>query len=331
MNLREQACWLLLVFESGLSVRIVNSILALWGKQQGRSLQDFFAADVQEWRTICNIGDDIVEKLEQAREKQVAQAFLAEQLQYDHIQVITVLDPVYPVSLKRTLGLSQLPPMLFVAGDLNVLQRQTIALIGARKAAKESLAFATMAAHYLVTQGGNVVSGYARGVDYAAYEGAISAGGYTTAVLPHGIRKLSKAQLRELHPHIESGKVLVLSQFHPAAPWQMSRAMERNNVVTALAHIVIVAESDKKGGTWEGANEALKQQRPLYVRSAEAGTSLPGNLLLIAKGGQPLPWPIEQAEQVFAPLLKESTILFHKQQEASDPPTKLALKSRTPG
>src|SRR5436309_7486465 len=324
MDLREQACWLLLVFESGLSVRIVNSILALWGKQQGRTLQDFFAADVQEWRAVCNISDDIVQKLEQAREKQVAQAFLAEQLQYDRIQVITVLDAAYPVLLKRSLGLSQLPPLLFVAGDLNVLHRQTIAIIGARKASKESLAFTTMAARYIAAHGGNVISGYARGVDYAAFEGASGGEGYTTAVLPHGIRKLSKVQLRELQPGLESGKVLVLSQFHPVAPWQMSRAMERNHVVTALAHLVIVAESDKKGGTWDGANEALKQKRPLYVRSAEPTTSLLGNQLLIAKGGQPLPWPLEQPEQVFAPLLKESVILFHKQQEASDPPTQLS-------
>lgn len=49
MDAREQACWLLLVFESGLTNRVVNTILATWCKQLGRSLQDFFEADIQEW------------------------------------------------------------------------------------------------------------------------------------------------------------------------------------------------------------------------------------------------------------------------------------------
>ncbi len=65
--------------------------------------------------------------------------------------------------------------------------------------------------------------------------------------------------MRDLRPRIEAGNVLLLSQFHPDAPWVVSRAMERNKVVTGLAQVVIVAEADTKGGTWEGANGALKQ------------------------------------------------------------------------
>ncbi len=54
-NLQEQACWLLLVFESGLSLRVVNDILVVWCKQLKRTLQDFFAADAQEWSATCSL------------------------------------------------------------------------------------------------------------------------------------------------------------------------------------------------------------------------------------------------------------------------------------
>ena len=145
--------------------------------------------------------------------------------------------------------------------------------------------------------------------------GATSTDGYTTVVLPHGIRKLSGVQMRTLVPKIEAGRVLLMSQFHPDAPWVVSRAMERNKVVTGLAQVVIVAEADTKGGTWEGANGALKQGRPLYVRQAASSQSLAGNETLIERGGHPLPWPTENIADILSPLLQESAALQHQQSE----------------
>ena len=109
------------------------------------------------------------------------------------------------------------------------------------------------------------------------------------------------------------------------AQWVVSRAMERNKVVTGLAQIVIVAESDIQGGTWEGANGALKQHRPLYVRQSDGTSSLPGNKALIELGGQPLAWPVENVAEVLAPLLEESAVLQQQKQEASPRPDQLSL------
>ena len=326
MNLREQACWFLLVFESGLSTRIVNDILVIWCKQLGRTLQEFFAVGKQEWSATCHLHADIIHKLEQAKEKLVGQALLAEQLQHDHIHVLTVLDADYPKLLKTTLTRSQIPPMLFFMGDLQVLNRQIIAIIGSRNADETSLNFTRSISQYLAEHGANVISGNARGVDRSAYEGATSTdGGYTTVVLPHGIRKLSKVQMRSVQPRIESGNVLVLSQFHPDAPWLVSRAMERNLVVTSLAQVVIVAQSESKGGTWEGANAALRQGRRLYVRSSHADELPSGNKLLLEKGGQPLLWPTDSLTQTLSPLLQESNLLHIRQSGGSTPPGQLSL------
>jgi DNA processing protein len=325
-DLQEQACWLLLVFESGLTIRIVNDILVLWCKQLGRTLQDFFAADAQEWSTTCHLKPDIIQKLALAKEKLVAQSFLVEQLQHEHIHLISVLNPAYPSLLKSSLGRSHIPPVLFFMGDLELLARQTIAIIGSRNASESSLAFTRMVAQYLSQQGANVISGNARGVDRTAYEGATSTNdGYTTLVLPHGIHKLSKTQMRDLQPRIEAGNVLLLSQFHPDAQWVVSRAMERNNVVTGLAQVVIVAESDSKGGTWEGANGALKQGRRVYVRQSDDVTLLLGNGLLLEKGCHPLAWPTDTIADMLAPVLHESDLVREKQQAASPLPDQLSL------
>src|SRR5579875_2313232 len=96
ITLQEKACWLLLAFESGLTQRTINGILAIWCKQLHRSLQDFFAADSSMWRDKCNLSDTTIQKLNQAKEKLVSQAFLVEQLQHNHIDITTVLDADYP-------------------------------------------------------------------------------------------------------------------------------------------------------------------------------------------------------------------------------------------
>src|SRR5579872_5937406 len=314
-DLQEQAFWLLLTFESGLSTRIINDIIIAWCWQMGRTLMEFFASDPAQWETACQLSTEIIEKLEQARDKLDGQAFLVEQLEQESIHVLPVLADDYPTLLKQALKRNATPPVLFYAGDLDILTRRTIAVIGSRNASEEGLAFTHAVVQYLAKHDSNVISGNARGVDRVAYEAAASTEGCTTVVLPHGIRKLSKVQMRDLQPKIEEGRVLVMSQFHPDAGWFVSRAMERNKVVTGLAQVVVVAESDTKGGTWEGAHSALKQKRPLYVRQPASSPSLPGNEALIKLGGHPLTWPTDDVEDVFAPLLEESTMQQQKQQE----------------
>jgi DNA processing protein len=325
-DLQEQACWLLLTFESGLPMRIVNDILATWCKQLGRTLQEFFAASPQEWSNTCHLKEEFILKLEQAKEKLVGQAFLIEQLHNEHIYLLTVLDENFPSLLKLALNRNQIPPMLCYAGDLQILERQTIGIIGSRKAGETSLEFTREVAGYLAENGANVISGNARGVDRAAFEGASSVpNGHTTVVLPHGIRKLSGVQMRNLVPKIEAGTVLLLSQFHPDAQWVVSRAMERNKVVTGLAQVVIVAESDVQGGTWEGANGALKQHRPLYVREGKGTATLPGNDKLIELGGYALSWPVEDVASMLSPILQESSDLQQEKQEAQPQPDQLSM------
>ncbi len=318
-RLREQAYWLLLAFESKLPKRIINDIVEVWCHKHGRTLEEFFGASSQEWNDTCQLDQKTVGKLEQAKGKFAEQASLVEKLSQEQVRLLTVQDNDYPKLLRSALPSNQKPPVLFYAGDLHILDLITIAIIGSRNAEEASLAFTRCVAQYLAEQGANVISGNARGVDRAAFEGATSSYGCTTVVLPEGILKLSGAQMRELRPRIEAGNVLLLSQFHPCASWTVSRAMERNTVVTGLAQVVIVAESNLKGGTWNAANGALKQQRPVYVRQKEVSQSS-GNQALIELGGRPLVWSANGhtgkeavLEDVMSPVLEESEMLYHRE------------------
>jgi DNA processing protein len=308
---QEQAYWLLLTFESKLSKRIISDIIANWCRQRSGTLQEFFSLSAQQWSSICQLDENTIAKLKLASEKFADQIALVEQLTERGIHILTVLEGNYPGMLKSALSLPGVPPVLFYMGNLDILDLISVAIIGSRNAVEESLEFTRLAAQYLAEQGANVISGNARGVDRAALEGATNSVGWTTVVLPEGILKLSKAQMSALQPKIASGNALLMSQFHPNAQWTVSRAMDRNKLVTGLARVVIVAESNTQGGTWEGANGALRQSRPLYVRQSNSPVLLPGNKALLELGGRPLYWPIENTEEekssievVISPLLE---------------------------
>src|SRR2546430_16272236 len=124
-DLQEQSCWLLLAFESGLSTRIINDILVVWCKQLGRTLQEFFATSKEEWIATCHLKTEIIQKLEQAKEKLVGQAFLVEKLSHEHITLLTVFDENYPRLLTLALIPNQLPTVLCNTSALQILVRRT--------------------------------------------------------------------------------------------------------------------------------------------------------------------------------------------------------------
>ena len=308
---QEQAYWLLLVYESKIPKRIISEITVNWCRQRSGTLQEFFSLTAQQWGDICQLDENVVAKLEAARGKIADQVALVDQLARRGICMLTVLDGNYPRILKSTLSLNETSPVLFYMGNLEILELISVAMVGSRNATAESLEFTRLAAQYLSEQGANVISGNARGVDRAALEGVINSVGWTTIVLPEGILKPGKTQMRTLQSKIDAGNVLLMSQFHPNAQWVVSRAMERNKLVTGLAQVVIVAESNVQGGTWEAAQGALKQSRSLYVRQSNSPALLPGNKALIELGGHPLYWPVEidaeeksSIEGVISPLLE---------------------------
>jgi hypothetical protein len=126
-----------------------------------------------------------------------------------------------------------------------------------------------------------VVSGGARGVDQAATDGVVEAGGTSVVVLAEGLTKpVATRSYREL---IADGRLLLVSPFHPGARWTAGNAMGRNKVVYCLSHWVVVVASGTDGGTWAGATENLKHGWvPLFVRS---GADVPeGNEQLLKRG-----------------------------------------------
>lgn len=207
-------------------------------------------------------------------------SFIAEQLINKGISIINIMDKfVYPQVLKKNLG-KEAPILIYTKGNADLLKRNTVAIVGARKSAMPSLVFTKNVAEKAVKQDAVVVSGFAKGVDKCALDSALLFKGQSIIVLPQGIDTYTS---KAYYPNIVNGDVLVLSTYHPQAGWSVGLAMDRNKTIYGLSNEIYAAESNSSGGTWEGVLNGLKRKRKVYVRLPEKGENN-ANMLLIKEG-----------------------------------------------
>jgi predicted Rossmann fold nucleotide-binding protein DprA/Smf involved in DNA uptake len=200
--------------------------------------------------------------------------------------VITPADELYPRNLRENLK-AQSPPVLFGAGDIHLLRKGGVAVVGSRNIDEAGSAFARAVGARIVAAGLPVISGGARGTDRLAMDAAIQAHGLAIGVLADSLeRTVCQPDLRQLL--IDSQLVLV-TPYAPTAGFSVGSAMGRNKVIYGLADYAVVASSEfQTGGTWAGAMEALKAGScPVFVR--ETSNAPKGNRELVKLGAHPLP------------------------------------------
>ena len=185
-----------------------------------------------------------------------------ELMQSFDVQVITLEDARYPAVVRDTL-LETAPPVLFLAGNLNLLNSPMAAVVGARRVSPQGIAKAVTLAAEFAAWDAVTVSGGAEGIDQAAHGSAIGHGGATVIVLPMGILRRDAALLEKVDVAI--GRSLYMSHTHPMNLFGEYTALERNAVVSALSRLVCVVEPGKTGGSIVTARCAIQQRRPLFV------------------------------------------------------------------
>jgi DNA processing protein len=176
-------------------------------------------------------------------------------------RVLTVGATAYPASL---LHLHRPPSPLFAIGDLTLLDRPVIAIVGTRRATAYGERVASELGSAFGRAGACVVSGMARGVDACAHRGVLAVGGATAAVLGTGVDVAYPAGHRALHATIAK-KGLLLSEFPPGASASPGCFPRRNRIIAALASMVVVVEAPDKSGALSTVNHALELGRTIAV------------------------------------------------------------------
>lgn len=189
------------------------------------------------------------------------------------------------VSLPELLVLKDGPITVWYRGDLRALAQPCVGIVGSRSCDLYGDLLARRYAATLAAEGITIVSGFARGIDSAAHQGAAKVGGRTVAVFGCGIDKWYPARNAELGETLLRAGGLCLSEYGlgvEPAPW---RFPARNRIVAALSDVLLVVEARERSGSLITADYALELKRPVLVcLPEEHGTHSRGSDKLVADG-----------------------------------------------
>jgi DNA processing protein len=175
---------------------------------------------------------------------------------------VTPADDLYP---QRLLEIYDPPPVLWVRGNAEVLNRAGIAVVGTRHPTPYGSGMAEMLSRDLARRGVVILSGMARGVDTCAHKGALDAGGITIAVWGTGIDVIYPKENKKLAEQIVQQGGALISEFPMGTFPAPQNFPIRNRTLSGMSVGVLVVEAAEYSGTRITARCALEQSRDVYA------------------------------------------------------------------
>jgi DNA processing protein len=176
-------------------------------------------------------------------------------------RLVTWGSPDYP---ERLATIADAPLALFCAGDVTLLGRPQLAMVGARNPTAPGRETATWFAEHLARAGLVITSGLALGIDGASHRGALAAGGGTIAVLGNGPDEVYPSEHAALAREI-AGSGLLVSEFPPGTPPRPHHFPRRNRIISGLTLGTLVVEAALHSGSLITARLAAEQGREVFA------------------------------------------------------------------
>jgi DNA processing protein len=217
-----------------------------------------------DWQAV-GLDSRSVAALEQQRGRIEPEAEV-ERLVRLHIGAVRTIDPAYPRLLQE---IPLPPPVLYVRGTLAPADEWALAIVGTRRASPYGKQMTERLAGELARQAITVVSGLARGIDTAAHQAALAAGGRTIAVLGCGPDLVYPPENAKLAVRIvEQGAVI--TEFPPGTQPEAGNFPARNRLISGLSLGVLVTEAPETSGALITTRFAAEQGRDIFA--------VPGNV-----------------------------------------------------
>ena len=217
-------------------------------------------------------------------------------------QMICVTDPTYPTLLRE---IPDPPPILWAIGDLGILSRPMVGMVGARNASSLGTRMARALATDLSKRGYVIASGLARGVDTAAHKASLKGG--TVAVMAGGVDVMYPAENTVLAEEIAQSGLRISEQPMGLIP-QARHFPRRNRIISGLASATVIVEAAAKSGSLITARNAAEQGRdvlavpghPFDARAAGCNQLLRDGARLVRNADdivEALPEPVQPGTQ----------------------------------
>ena len=191
-------------------------------------------------------------------------------------KALTLLDYDYPQKLKQ---IYRPPLVLFYYGDITLLDKPTLGVVGAREYSE----YGKYCAEKIISEvigGRTLVSGLARGIDTIAHECAIKNGGRTSAVLGSGIDNCYPAENQELYEEIKKNH-LIISEYPGMSEPESRHFPMRNRIITALSDGIYIPQINSyMSGTMISYSQAVALNKPVFVAPDRLTSETINNRLL---------------------------------------------------
>lgn len=184
---------------------------------------------------------------------------------HNGVRILAYTDADYPQILQN---LSDKPLVLYVKGELPQAN-YALAIVGSRRCSEYGVRAAGYFAKAMTREGIPIISGGAKGIDTAAHEACLQAGGVTVAVLGCGLDIVYPPENAKLFARIAEQGALV-TEYPPGVPPAAANFPARNRIIVGLSQAVLVAEAGKRSGAVITANIAADEGREVYC--------VPGNI-----------------------------------------------------
>jgi DNA processing protein len=244
----------------GIGPLVLTRLLDAFG-----SAGNALAAPEEALRAVQGVGPKLVRTIRHAADH-VDHLAILHWCEANQAKIIAINSDDYPT---RLLDLPDAPPVLFVQGSLLPSDELSVAIVGTRHATVYGRQQAEKIAYGLAKSGVTVVSGMARGIDTAAHQGALDAGGRTIAVFGCGLGHIYPPENASLASAIASSGALV-SEYAPNASPRGGMFPQRNRIISGLTHATLVIEAPERSGSLITARTASEQGREVLA--------LPGNV-----------------------------------------------------
>jgi len=236
--------------------------------------------------TLAGMPDSVcdIERIDQLMDRGSALAIAMDKWLSAGLWIVTRSEAEYPKKLKQRLGKNS-PALFFGSGNKSLLNQGGLALIGSRDAAQDDLSYAREIGRKAAATGISIVSGGAKGIDETGMQGALETEGTAVGVLADSLLRASTSQ--KYRASLMNNSLALVSTFNPEAGFNVGNAMARNKYIYCISDASLAVHSGKKGGTWSGAVENIKNGWvPLWIKQTKDIEA--GNDDLIRQGGIPL-------------------------------------------
>lgn len=210
-------------------------------------------------------------------------------------RIVTFADTVYPQAL---LEMSDPPPLLYVKGRVELLNRASLAIVGSRSATRQGLAHAEAFGRTLSDAGLTIVSGLALGIDAAAHRGGLAGASSSVAVVGTGLDVVYPARNRDL-AHELGRKGCIVSEFPLATPPIATNFPRRNRLISGLSRGCLVVEAAVLSGSLITARLANEQGKDVFAMPGSVHSPLAKGCHKLIKDGAKL---VESAADVLEEL-----------------------------